>query len=176
MNTLMNYQHFMFDLLSICSLWGLLGGNALQASTQEQVVTDLSIKMVADRNMVEPGEQVTYTATMTNLGPDDASLVDVAFDTSEQLTVVSIACDHGISSDGSFCEYSSLAAGESVVSTVVATPKLGANRTHRTVVRNAASILFETADTFDPVTVNNKAGVKTWLVVDRSSSSHHSKR
>jgi uncharacterized repeat protein (TIGR01451 family) len=164
MNSLMNYQHFMLNLLSIMgSLWAMLGGSAPLAPAEQTTNDDISVKMVANRNMVKQGEQVTYTATTTNLGPEDATLVDVAFGMSEQLAVVSITCDHGISPDGPFCEYSRLAAGESVVSIVVATPK-PTNQSHRRVVRNTASILFETTDTVDPVAGNNHDSVKTWLM------------
>ncbi len=53
---------------------------------------------------------------------DDLWKRDVGFSLPDQLNLVSMTCDRGISPDTPFCEYSTLAAGETVVSTLVATP------------------------------------------------------
>ena len=158
MNKLMNYRRFMLTGLSILSLWATLGSSAPVMAAR--TTNDISIKIVADRDVVMPGQKVTYTVTATNLGPDDAAFVDTVFQIPDQLVVVSITCDQSISPDGPFCEYSSLPSGSSVVSTFVATPKPAAHGRDKT-VSTSASISFETTDTFDPNTRNNRDAVKT---------------
>jgi uncharacterized repeat protein (TIGR01451 family) len=162
MNTLISYKHFMLNALSILSLWATLGSSAPIMSTAK-TINDISIKIVADRGVVRPGQKITYTITATNLGPDDAVFVDTAFDISDQLVVVSLVCDKGISPDGPFCEYSSLRSGASVIARIVATPKLTARARSKT-MQTIASIQFETIDTFDPNMNNNKASVRTRLI------------
>lgn len=158
MNKLMNYRRFMLTVLSILSLWATLGSSA--PITTAQTTDDISIKIVADRGAVAPGQRVTYTLTATNLGPDDAVFVDTVFKISDQFVVISLTCDQSISPDGPFCEYSSLPAGASVVSTLVVTPKSTAHMRPHT-VKTVASISLETADTFDPNLINNTATVRT---------------
>jgi hypothetical protein len=100
---------------------------------------------------------------MTNLGPNDASFVDAGFQTPAELTMVSMDCDLGVSPDTPFCEYSSLPAGATVISTLVATPTAGARGRAR-LATMSASIFFENTDAFDPDTANNVANVKTKLI------------
>ena len=161
MNKFRNYRHLMLNAFAILSLWATPGISAPVLSAQ--AVDDISIKIVADRDIVKPAQKITYTITATNFGPDDAVFVDLAFEISDQLFIVSMSCDQGISPDGPFCEYSSLPSGASVVSRLVATPKSTAHIRDRT-VRTVASILFETLDTFDPDTSNNTDTVKTRLI------------
>jgi hypothetical protein len=58
-----------------------------------------------------------------------------------------MTCDLGISPDTPFCEYSSLKAGETVISTVVATPNPDTHKKHLNVT---ADVLFEVDCSFDP--------------------------
>jgi hypothetical protein len=86
---------------------------------------------------------------MTNLGPDDAVATDVGFSLPDQLRLVSMTCDLGISPDTPFCEYGSLNAGETVVSILVAKPNLGARKGNPELT-TTASVFFEVDCSFDP--------------------------
>ena len=122
MNTLLNYRRFIVNLIGILPLILSLGTS--QVAHAATATSDISLTLVADKEHVKMGQTVTYTATMTNLGPDDAIAVDVGFSLPDMLTLVSMTCDR-VSPDTPFCEYSTLAAGETVVSTLVATPTQG---------------------------------------------------
>ena len=107
---------------------------------------------------------------MTNLGPNDASFVDVGFSLPDQLNLVSMTCDKGISPDTPFCEYSSLVSGETVVSILVATPNPSAKNHDRSVTMTS-NVSFEVDCNFDPTNCtfdsngsNNSASVTTRLV------------
>ena len=87
----------------------------------------------------------------------------------DQLNLVSMTCDKGISPDTPFCEYSSLAAGETVVSTLVATPNPSALTHDRklTVTANASfevDCSFDPNCTLDPDTSNNSTSITTKLL------------
>ena len=166
MNKLKKYRRFLFTAAGILSLVAAVGNSA--PASAAQAGSDISVKIVADRAVVRPGQTVMYTVTMTNIGPDDASFVDVGFRLSSQLVLVSMQCDLGISPDTPFCEYSSLPSGHTVVSTLVAIPK-STTRRHQSVVRTVAAVSFETADSFDPHSANNTASIRTRLVGRR----HH---
>ena len=124
--------------------------------------TDLSVTIVADRDKVKPGQQITYTVTAINLGSDDAPLVDVIHSLPDQLQVVSLTCDRGISPDGPFCEYQSLAVGASVVSTLVATPPAGPGKQAKQVT-TTAHVGLETTATVDSNASNNDASITVKL-------------
>jgi uncharacterized repeat protein (TIGR01451 family) len=110
--------------------------------------SDISLTLVAHESR-QVGGEVTYTATMTNLGPDDGNSVDVGFTLPDQLRLVSMTCDRGISPDTPFCEYGSLAAGETVVSILVAKPNPGAQKGNPELT-TTASVFFEVDCNFDP--------------------------
>jgi len=159
MNKLSNYQRFMISAFGILSLLVAQGSSAPRPAAK--TTNDLSIKIVANRGTARPGQSITYTVTTTNLGPDDAALIDVVHQLPDELTAVALTCDRGISPDGPFCEYSLLESRASVVSTLVAVPKSAHGR--KKTVTTTAYIAFETLDTFDPHMRNNKASVRTQL-------------
>jgi uncharacterized repeat protein (TIGR01451 family) len=148
---------------------------AVQPVSAATAISDISVRLVANRSHVAMGQQITYTATMTNHGPDDASFVDVIFSWPSQLDLVSMTCDEGITADTPACEYSSLRAGQSVVSVLVATPHPGGN-THTRKIRVTARVSFEVDCsfdpncTFDPRTRNNSASVMTKLIARHASA------
>jgi uncharacterized repeat protein (TIGR01451 family) len=167
MNILKNYRRFIVNLIGIfpliLSLWNTQPVFAATATS------DISITLVADQSKVKMGQTITYTATMTNLGPDDAFFVDVGFSLPDQLNLVSMTCDRGISPDTPFCEYSTLAAGETVVSTLVATPTPGSLIYDRkdTVTANIffeIDCSYDPNCTFDPDLSNNSASLITKLI------------
>jgi uncharacterized repeat protein (TIGR01451 family) len=154
-------------LLAVIGLMPLLSLAPVQPAFGATAISDVSVRLVANRATVRPGQQVTYTATMTNHGPSDASFVDVTFIWPAQLDLVSMTCDEGISADTPACEYSSLKAGQSVVSVFVATPHPGAGKR---MIRVSSRISFENSCqsdpncTFDPNRRNNSASVLTKLL------------
>ena len=131
--------------------------------------SDISVTIVTNQNNVKEGQTITYTATMTNYGSDDANFVDVGFGLPDQLNLVSMTCDLGISPDTPFCEYSSLKSGQTVISILVAAPIPDAPHGDRHMTVSAA-VSFEvdcnfdpTNCTFDPDWDNNVALVSTKL-------------
>jgi uncharacterized repeat protein (TIGR01451 family) len=161
MYQLKSYRRFSMGALCILSLI-TFSGNSRQAIAA-QLSSDVSVTITADRDKVRLGQNVTYTVTATNLGPDAASFVDVVHGLSDQLAVVSLTCDRGISPDGPFCEYSSLDSGATVVSTLVATPRSD-SQSHDRKATTSAHLSFETADTVDPNSSNNAASVTIKLI------------
>jgi len=152
--------------LSAVILLSLLGANVRPAAAQG--ITDLSITIVANQDKVKPGQLITFTVTATNLGPDAAFLVDVLHGLPDQLQFVSLTCDRGVSNDGAFCEYLSLAPGASVVSTLVATPLTGTGMMRSKQVATSAGVGLESTETFDPDLTNNSATVQTKLNAPKS--------
>jgi uncharacterized repeat protein (TIGR01451 family) len=151
----------MISALGILSLLGTAARSATwRPATAPQAGSDVSVSLAADKDLIGPGEEITFTATMTNHGPEDATFVDVFFALPDKLEMVSMACDLGISPDTPACEYSSLPAGTTVVSTVVARLRTDAPL-HGRMLRTTATVMFETAGLFDPNTHNNSAVVRT---------------
>jgi uncharacterized repeat protein (TIGR01451 family) len=165
MKQLGNYRRFLLTLSGILSILLSLGSSQVAFAATSH--SNIAVKLVAHRSN-QDGGTITYTATMTNLGPDDASSVDVGFALPKQLRLTSMTCDLGISPDTPFCEYSSLKAGQSVVSILVAKPTPGA-RKHNISVTTSASVFFEVDCSFDsnctldPDMSNNSASVTVKL-------------
>ena len=167
MNRQNKFRQLLVRAIGILSIIISLGNTKQVLAAQN--VSDISVTIVADQSKVKMGEDITYTVTATNLGPDDAIFVDVGFSLPDQLNLISMTCDRGISPDTPFCEYSTLAAGETVVSTLVATPTPGSLIYDR---KDAvtANIFFEidcSYDpncTFDPNLSNNSASLITKLI------------
>ncbi len=161
MNKFKRFRQLVHGIVGILSLIISLSNSGRAMAAQNNA--DVLVTMVADKHQVRFGENVTYTVTATNLGSDAALFVDVIHTLSDQFNVVSMNCDRGISPDGPFCEYSILEPGESVVSTLVATPKPDAQNRERKAI-SAANIVFETADTVDSDSNNNSAAVMIMLI------------
>jgi uncharacterized repeat protein (TIGR01451 family) len=125
--------------------------------------TDISVTITANRDKARPGQLITYTVVATNLGPDDAIFVDVVHRLPDQLQFISLTCDKGTSPDTPACEYTTLAAGESATSILVATPRADPGK-HPKLVTTTAHIVFETTDSVDPDTSNNAASVAIKLI------------
>ena len=152
----------MIRLIAISPLLGSLVSSPVALAGQSR--SDISVTLAANQR----GETITYTATMTNHGPDDATSVDVGFALPVQLRLVSMSCDKGISPDTPFCEYSSLRAGETVVSILVAKVNVGARQDRESVTTTArvsfeSDCAFDPNCTFDPDLSNNSASVTTRL-------------
>jgi uncharacterized repeat protein (TIGR01451 family) len=166
MNKLIQYRRFIVNIIGILPLILSLGTS--QVAFAATATSDISVTLVADQSKVKMGQTITYTATMTNLGPDDAIAVDVVIFLPDQLNVVSMTCDR-VSPDGTFCEYSTLAVGETVVATLVATPTPGTLTHDRKLTVTANVFLeidcsFDPNCTFDPNLSNNSASVTMKLI------------
>ena len=161
MNKLKIFLQLFIRTIGILSLTASLGNITPVLAAQN--TSDISVTITANKIKVKPGEDVTYTVIATNHGPNTAFFVDVMHGLSDQLNVVSMTCDRGISADGPFCEYSNLDSGESVVSTLVATPKAAAINRERNLI-TTAQITFETPDTADSESNNNSASVMVKLI------------
>ena len=158
MNKLIRYRRLVVNLIGIVPLILSLGTS--QVAHAATAISDISITLVAHR----AGRTVTYTATMTNHGPDDAVFADTGFVLPAQLQLVSMTCDLGISADTPFCEYATLSAGQSVVSTLVAKAIPGALKGNPAITTTARVSLeidcnFDPNCTFDPDLSNNSASV-----------------
>jgi len=162
MNKLPKYRQFIVAAIGILAL--IMSLRSSRQALAAQNVSDLSVTVVADKNRVKIGEYITYTVTATNLGPDAALLVGVSHGLSDQLNFVSLTCDRGISSDGTFCEYAALNPGETVVSTFVATPNPNDRNSDRNILIMTAGIAFETTDAIDSNRGNNLMSVSARLV------------
>ena len=168
MNTLTKYRRLIINVLGILPLILSLGTSKVAFAAAS--TSDISVTLVADQSKVKVGQMITYTAIMTNHGPDDASSVDVRFNLPAQLSLVEETCAFGISADTAFCEYTSIKAGETLISTVVATPNPDYITRERALTVTADILLeqdcaFEPIDcTSDPDLSNNLASVSTKLI------------
>jgi large repetitive protein len=122
-----------------------------------QGAADLQITKIADQKTVKIGETITYTITLTNLGPDVAT--DVAFGDPipDQLNLVSSTCGDV----SAFCTVTSLPAGASATLTVVATPITNPAQSERRVTNCA---FIAEAGSTDPNPANDIACVKIKIV------------
>jgi uncharacterized repeat protein (TIGR01451 family) len=168
MNTLNKFRRFILSMMGILPL--ILSFGISKPALAASFTSNISITLIADRNNVKMGKTITYTAIMTNHGPDNAGPVDVRFTLPPQLTLVSMTCEYGISPDTPFCEYSRLNTEETVVSTLTATPNLDWPTSERNLTVTADVLLeqdcaFEPDNcTSDPDLSNNLASVSTKLV------------
>ena len=136
--------------LSFLSVLMFLSGGVLSASAQT-ATADLSLTKTADRKTVKIGQNITFTITVTNLGPDAATNVYFGDSLPDPLNFVSASCDKGPTFGGA-CQVTSLAAGESATITLVATPISNPARSERRFTNTA---FIGASDAFDPDPANN---------------------
>jgi len=119
---------------------------------------DLSVVKVASSGTIVAGSNVTFTITLSNNGPDTASSITLTDNLPASLTFVSCSSTGGGVCGGSgnnrVITFSSLAAGSSAVTTIVAT--LNCTVTNGQTVTNTASIGSVVRD---PVAGNNSSSV-----------------
>jgi uncharacterized repeat protein (TIGR01451 family) len=122
-----------------------------------QETADLAITKTADQKNVKIGETITFTTTLTNLGPGTATNIIFGDALPDPLNVVSFSCSLGTVSPESFCLVDRLESGESVTATLVAAPIPNPSKSERK-TRNVAFIAEYTA--FDPDLTNNSDSVR----------------
>jgi large repetitive protein len=145
--------------LTILALWMLVLGSVSPVSAQT-ATADLALKKTADRRNIKIGQDVTFTITVTNLGPSTATNVFFGDALPDPLNFVSASCDKGATSGGA-CAVESLAVGESATITLVATPISNPARSERRFTNTA---FIGSSDTFDPNTTNNTASLQLHIV------------
>jgi large repetitive protein len=125
--------------------------------TLAQATADLALSKSADRTKVKIGENVTYTLTLTNLGPATATNIVFGDPLPDPLNLVSFSCSAGTQQGGPFCFIESLASGASVTAILVATPVPNLNKQERR-ISNTAFISDESLPPGDDPG-NNRASV-----------------
>ena len=96
---------------------------------------DLQLTKIPNQKTVKIGEIITYTITLTNLGPDAATDIVFGDPIPDQLNLVSSTCGNV----SAFCTVASLESGASVTLVVVATPISNLAQSERRVTNSASS-------------------------------------
>jgi uncharacterized repeat protein (TIGR01451 family) len=127
-------------------------GRPGEMPTAQGVSADLMLAQSASQNSVLPGQAVTFTTTVTNAGPENATgvtLVD-AFSTTGELSAPAITGATCAIENGVSCDLGTLAAGATLSITYVATP---------TVTATLSSAAFVFGNEGDPDPTNNSVVV-----------------
>ena len=136
-----------------------MGGSVRPAFAQE--TADLALTKTSDRKNVKIGQNITFTITVTNLGPGTATSIVFGDSLPDPLNLVSFSCSEGAVTGQSFCSVDSLASGESVTATLVATPITNPAKSER---RFSNTAFISEPTTFDPNSSNNSASLKLHIV------------
>lgn len=154
----MNKFIFRF-LVPFLSVLTLVAGSASPALAQEPTA-DLALTKTADRTRARIGETITFTITVTNLGPDTATGIYFGDSLPDPLNFVSSTCDRGTAYWG-LCRVESLAVGESATITVVTTPINNPAKSERKFTNTA---YIAEAAPFDPNPSNNTASLSLQII------------
>ena len=120
---------------------------------------DLSITKTDDVDPVLIGDSITYTLTINNAGPDDATGVVATDDLPAEVSFVSASAGCALGGSTVTCNIGALASGNSAQATITVTADSAG------VITNIASV---TGDQLDPVSANNSTSENT-VVIDPSS-------
>jgi uncharacterized repeat protein (TIGR01451 family) len=145
--------------IPLLTVFVLLLGSVFPVSAQEGTA-DLAITKTTTQKNIKSGENVVFTITLTNLGPDTATNILFGDALPDPLNFVASSCDKGMV-DFRFCRVESLAVGESATLTLVATPIPGLRGSQRK-FSNTAFIGESTP--LDPNTSNNFASLNLHVV------------
>jgi uncharacterized repeat protein (TIGR01451 family) len=104
-----------------CVLCLATTGLTLAAAAGAQAVSNADLSIVSNAASVKHakvGDEITFTIIATNNGPDAADLN--LYWSSDQLSLVRMTCDLGISADTPACEYGIVQPGVTLTTSVVA--------------------------------------------------------
>jgi uncharacterized repeat protein (TIGR01451 family) len=138
------------------------------ASAPDQA--DLSIDKVADPDPVSPGQELTYTITVSNAGPDDADGVTVDDTLPSGVTLVSVSSSQGACVSLP-CDLGTLAVnggGEATVTVVVHVEATAANPLENTAVVSSATADSDPAD--NSVTIETAVSYHLYLPLISNSA------
>lgn len=119
---------------------------------------DLAVTMVGNAKRLKFGETITFTVTVTNLGPDAATGVTLGFGTSDSYHNFGGTCPDGTVS--TICTLGTLAPGASVTLSFQA---MAANVCCPARVGVATASVSHDAETIDPVSANDSVRLETKL-------------
>ena len=125
----------------------------------QAATADLAISTSDSPDPVTEGAELTYTVTVSNLGPESASGVTVTDELSSQVAFVSASASQGgcdVKGKTVTCELGTLAVGDATV-TIKVTPKKAGQLT------NSASVAIAQGDN-DPGSANNTDTETTTVV------------
>ena len=148
--------HYFVTLFTVLIL--MLG--IAPSASAEGPSADLALSKTADRKNVKIGENITFTITVTNLGPDTATGIYFGDSLPDPLNFVSSSCDRGEVFWG-LCRVDSLAKGESATIMVVTTPITNPAKSERKFTNTA--YIAESA-TFDPNLANNTDSLEFHII------------
>jgi uncharacterized repeat protein (TIGR01451 family) len=135
-----------------------VGGRVSPSAAQE---ADLAITKVVDSKNAKIGETMTFTITVTNLGPSTATNVVFGDPVPDPLNLVSFACSEGTVQGQSLCEVGSIASGASVTAMLVATPITNPAQSERKFTNTA---FISESGTTDPNADNDSATLDLHII------------
>jgi len=153
------YQRFRIVVLLVLAIvWAVSIQPVIAQSS-----ADLSLTKTADRSRVRLGEEIVYTITVTNLGPDVATNVIFGGAVTDAINWIAFTCQEGTRVDevSTFCVVDSLQAGQSAVAILVAVPVPNLNKDERR-IDNTAFVV--SSDTPDPTTENDLVTVRVRVI------------
>lgn len=153
-------------IVAILVFWALLAVAAPPAMAQG--TADLSIAKSADTTKVALGQNVTYTITVTNLGPDVATGVFFGDAVPDLLNLVSFSCSQGAVVN-TFCLVESLSSAATATATLVATPISVCKRSENKTITDTSTVVASTAD---PDSSNNIASVSVSFIGKPNAEEH----
>jgi len=156
----MNKRISRFSLTFLTVLILILG--IVPSASAQEPTADLRLTKTADRKTVKIGDNITFTITVTNLGPDAATGIYFGDSLPDPLNFVLASCDKGPTFGGA-CAVDNLAVGESATITIIATPITNPAQSERKFT-NTAFIAEST--TFDPNPDNNTASLQLHIIGD----------
>jgi large repetitive protein len=159
----MNRRAIIVATLVLGALFAVTAPPALAQGT-----ADLSIAKSADTTKVALGQDVTYTITVTNLGPDVATGVVFGDEVPDLLNLVSFSCSEGTVVN-TFCQVDSLSSGATVTAALVGTPISVCKRSVNRMITDTSTVVASTAD---PDSSDNTASVSVRFIGKPNAEEH----